>query len=64
MTDLCQAKKENEAKHQADADKNLCLRYQAKTSQAKTSIGTNFCQAKNETKAKNKADNDGNLCRL
>ena len=31
MTDLSQAEKETEAKHQADNNKNHCLRYQAKT---------------------------------
>ena len=58
MTDLCQATKETEAKHQADANKNLCLQYQAKTGQAKTGqaktgIGTDSCRAENKTEARN-----------
>ena len=56
--------KEDKAKHQADVDKNICLRYQAKTGQAKTGIGTDFCRAENETKAKNQNDDNRNLCLL
>ena len=67
-TNFCQARKETEAKYQADNDKNLCLPYQAETKedkakyQAETGAVTDLGHAEKETKAKHKADDNKNLC--
>ena len=59
MTDLGQAEKETEAKHQANNNKSLCLRYQAKTDAKYQADGDrNDCpryQAKTEAKYQDEA---------
>ena len=66
MTNLYQAEKETEAKHQADDNRDLFLRYQAETKedeakhQPETGSGTDCGQAKNETEAKYQAESDRN----
>ena len=56
MTDLDQAEKETEAKHQADDNKNLCLRYQSKPEAKHQADGNRndgpLYQAKDQDKAK------------